>query len=67
MTFKKIAIAIPARISSSRLPRKVLEKINGIPILSLVLEKCKIAIPNESIFVCTDSEEIRKNCFPSRV
>ncbi len=60
MTFKKIAIAIPARISSSRLPRKVLEKIDGIPILSLVLEKCKIAIPIESIFVCTDSEEIRK-------
>ena len=56
---QKIAIAIPARISSSRLPGKVLKKINGIPILSLVLEKCQIAMPRELIFVCTDSEEIK--------
>jgi len=59
MKITKIAIAIPARISSSRLPRKVLEKINGKTILSLVLEKCKIAMPKELIFVCTDNEEIK--------
>ncbi len=59
MKFTKMAIAIPARISSSRLPRKVLERIDGKTILSLVLEKCKIAMPKELIFVCTDSEEIK--------
>ena len=55
---KKTIIAIPARVDSSRLPKKVLKDINGKPMLIRVLEQCKkVKIPAE-IIICTDSELI---------
>ena len=55
---KKTIIAIPARVDSSRLPKKVLKDINGKPMLIRVLEQCKkVKIPAE-IILCTDSELI---------
>lgn len=52
----KTIIAVPARVNSSRLPKKVLEDINGKPMLIRVLEQCKkVKIPSE-IILCTDSE-----------
>ena len=53
---RKTIIAVPARVESSRLPKKVLEDINGKPMLIRVLEQCKkVKIPAE-IFLFTDSQ-----------
>ena len=57
---KKIIIAIPARLESSRLPNKVLKDINGKPMLLRVLDKCRDSNIESQIIVCTDSEEIKK-------
>ena len=53
---RKTIIAVPARVDSSRLPKKVLADINGKPMLIRVLEQCKkVRIPAE-IILCTDSK-----------
>ncbi len=53
---RKTIIAVPARVESSRLPKKVLADINGKPMIIRVLEQCKkVKIPAE-IILCTDSE-----------
>ena len=55
---RKTIIAVPARVESSRLPKKVLEDINGKPMLIRVLEQCKkVKIPSE-IVLCTDSKRL---------
>ena len=52
---KRTIIAIPARENSSRLPKKVIQDINGKPMLIRVLEQCKkVKIPSKLI-LCTDS------------
>lgn len=56
---RRIILAIPARLSSSRLPKKVLADIGGKSMLIRVLEQCKLAMPIEDIFLCTDSEELK--------
>ena len=58
---KKIIIAIPARLESSRLPNKVLKDINGKPMLKRVLDRCRDSKVESQIIVCTDSEEIKKS------
>lgn len=58
---KRIVIAIPARLESQRLPNKVLKNINGKPMLKRVLDRCSNCEVESQIFVCTDSEEIKKN------
>ena len=53
---KRTIIAIPARENSSRLPKKVIQDINGKPMLIRVLEQCKkVKIPSKLI-LCTDSQ-----------
>ena len=52
-------IAIPARLESSRLPRKLLADIGGKPLLQRVLERCLAAQRPAAVIVCTDSEELR--------
>tara|TARA_B100000886_G_scaffold332562_1_gene285425 strand:- start:1666 stop:2484 length:819 start_codon:yes stop_codon:yes gene_type:complete len=53
---RKTIIAVPVRLESSRLPKKVLEDINGKPMLIRVLEQCKkVKIPAE-IVLFTDSQ-----------
>ncbi len=55
---QKTIIAVPARLDSSRLPKKVLQDINGKTMLQRVLEQCKkVKIPSE-IFLCTDSKKL---------
>ena len=59
MSFKKeFIVAIPARLESSRLPRKVLEDIGGKPMIKIVLEICANAVGKNSVVLCTDSEEL---------
>ena len=55
---KKILIAIPARLESKRLPRKLLANINNKTLLQRAYESCKKASLDSKIVICTDSEEI---------
>lgn len=53
-----VAIIIPARIGSTRLPRKALIPINGKPMISHVFEKA-IQSGLGDVFVATDDDEIQ--------
>jgi len=55
----QIIVVVPARINSSRLPKKVLADIGGKPMIIRVLEQCKKAVGPSKIFLCTDSKELR--------
>lgn len=54
----KFAIAVPARLNSSRLPNKVLADIGGIPMLQRVLIQASKVENCERVVLCTDSDEI---------
>src|SRR5947209_14949204 len=58
---RAIAI-IPARLASTRLPRKVLREIAGKPMLAHVYEAARSSHLVEDVIVATDSEEIMKVC-----
>ena len=53
----KTIILIPSRLSATRLPRKPLLKINGISIISHVVNKAKEADIGE-VYVATEDKEI---------
>lgn len=53
-------IIIPARIESTRFPRKPLAKILGVPMIIHTLWRCRMATTVQEIRVATDSEEIRQ-------
>ena len=54
----KSLVAVPARLASSRLPRKVLADIGGKPMLQHVLERCCQAREPVAVVLCTDSLEL---------
>src|SRR5512140_2003448 len=54
---KSIAI-IPARIASTRLPRKPLREIAGRPMIQRVYEAAKACQGLSDVIIATDSEEI---------
>jgi 3-deoxy-manno-octulosonate cytidylyltransferase (CMP-KDO synthetase) len=57
------AIAIiPARLASTRLPRKVLRHINGSPMLAHVYRAVRSCSALDNVIVATDSEEIATLC-----
>ena len=58
---KAIAI-IPARLASTRLPRKVLREIDGRPMLAYVYEAARACSQLQDVIVATDSEEIAAVC-----
>ena len=53
---------IPARLASTRLPRKVLRSIAGRPMLAWVYEAANACPQLTSILVATDSEEVADLC-----
>ena len=57
----KKCIIIPARISSTRLPKKVMLKVGGKPIIQRVYEQCS-KVKNISVYIATDSLEIMELC-----
>jgi len=58
-----IAIAvIPARLASTRLPRKVLREIAGRPMLAHVYEAARACPTLRDVIVATDAEEIAEVC-----
>jgi 3-deoxy-manno-octulosonate cytidylyltransferase (CMP-KDO synthetase) len=58
---RSIAI-IPARLASTRLPRKVLREIDGRPMLAHVYEAASACSRLEDVIVATDSAEVADLC-----
>ena len=58
---RAIAI-IPARIASTRLPRKILREIAGRPMLAHVYDAASKSKLLSDVIVATDSEEIMAVC-----
>jgi 3-deoxy-manno-octulosonate cytidylyltransferase (CMP-KDO synthetase) len=58
----KVVAIIPARLGSTRLPRKVLREIGGVPLLARVYEGVRRSPSLDQVVVATDSEEIRTFC-----
>ncbi len=54
----KLLMAIPARIGSTRLPRKPLVKLKGIPLVVRVAKNC-LAVKGADVVVLTDSNEVK--------
>jgi 3-deoxy-manno-octulosonate cytidylyltransferase (CMP-KDO synthetase) len=54
----KFAVAIPARLESTRLPRKVLADIGGVPMLRRVVTETARAKSINEVVLCTDSDEV---------
>ena len=55
----KVHAIIPARLDSTRLPRKILADIHGKPMIQRVYEQV-LKSGVDSIYIATDSEEIKK-------
>lgn len=51
-------VVVPARLQSSRLPRKVMADIGGRPMLLRVLQRCRQAHSPLAVVLCTDSNEL---------
>ena len=58
---KAIAV-IPARLASTRLPRKMLREIAGKPLIGIVYEAVRSSPLLADVIVATDSEEIMTAC-----
>lgn len=58
---KAIAV-IPARLASTRLPRKMLREIAGKPLIGVVYEAVRASPLLADVIVATDSEEILAMC-----
>ena len=57
----KFVVAVPARLESTRLPRKVLADIGGVPMLQRVLIEAGKARTVSQVVLCTDSAEVAKH------
>jgi 3-deoxy-manno-octulosonate cytidylyltransferase (CMP-KDO synthetase) len=53
---------IPARLASTRMPRKMLREIGGRPLIGLVYEAVRSSPQLDDVIVATDSEEIIAVC-----
>lgn len=58
---KAIAV-IPARLASTRLPRKMLREIAGKPLIGVVYEAVRSSTLLDEVIIATDSEEIMGVC-----
>ena len=58
---------IPARLSSTRLPRKVLRDIGGRPMVVHVFERLRACRVLSDVLVATDSEEVVEVCHTHHV
>jgi len=53
---------IPARLASTRLPRKVLREIAGRPLVAWVYEAARKASELDEVLVATDADEVLQAC-----
>ena len=58
----KVIAVIPARLASTRLPRKMLREIAGVPLLAWVYRGVQRCSSVEQVIVATDSDEIMGFC-----
>ncbi|WP_196892715.1 3-deoxy-manno-octulosonate cytidylyltransferase [Aureivirga marina] len=58
----KTVVVIPARLKSTRFPKKPLIDILGKSMIQRVYEKCLEVIPKELVYVATDATEISEHC-----
>ncbi|MFZ1917968.1 MAG: 3-deoxy-manno-octulosonate cytidylyltransferase [Terriglobales bacterium] len=58
----KVVAVIPARLASTRLPRKMLREIAGQPLIAWVYRGVRRALSIDEVIVATDSEEILRFC-----
>ena len=58
---KSVAV-IPARLASTRLPRKMLREIEGKPLIGWVYEAVRASAVLSDVIIATDSEEILGAC-----
>ena len=60
----KVIAVIPARLASTRLPRKMLREIAGLPLLGWVYKAVRSSplLQEDDVIVATDSEEIMRVC-----
>ncbi len=54
----RFVVAVPARLESARLPRKVMADVGGRPMLRRVLENSARNTCGAPVVLCTDSEEL---------
>src|SRR2546430_4712987 len=62
LPFMKIVAVIPARLASTRLPRKMLREIHGQPLVVLVYQSVRASALLDDVIIATDSEEILAAC-----
>jgi 3-deoxy-manno-octulosonate cytidylyltransferase (CMP-KDO synthetase) len=62
MIIQKAIAVIPARLASTRLPRKMLREIAGKPLIGVVYEAVRSSPLLADVIVATDSEEIMSVC-----
>ena len=55
---KKIIGLIPTRLSSTRLPKKPLIKINNIPLIIHTYRRAKLAKKLDELVICCDDKKI---------
>jgi len=58
----KVVAVIPARLASTRLPRKMLREIAGEPLLAWVYQGVRRCSALDQVVIATDSEEILAFC-----
>ena len=54
----ELLAAIPARVKSSRFPRKLLQKIDGMPVIWHVWNSAISALGMDNVFICSNDDEI---------
>jgi 3-deoxy-manno-octulosonate cytidylyltransferase (CMP-KDO synthetase) len=62
MTSPRTLAVIPARLSSTRLPRKVLREIAGRPMLAWVYDAARACPQLDEVVIATDSEDVSALC-----
>ena len=58
----KVIAVIPARLASTRLPRKMLREIAGVPLLARVYQGVQRCTSLDQVIVATESDEIMRFC-----
>jgi 3-deoxy-manno-octulosonate cytidylyltransferase (CMP-KDO synthetase) len=58
----RVLAVIPARLASTRLPRKVLRELNGKPLLAWVVEAAMRCSQIGTVVVAADSDEVAELC-----
>jgi 3-deoxy-manno-octulosonate cytidylyltransferase (CMP-KDO synthetase) len=58
----KVIAVVPARLASTRLPRKMLREIHGRPLVVWVYQAVRASSLLDEVIIATDSEEILEVC-----